>query len=433
MKNIVALLLFAWLSARAAAADRVETRVAPDMSIVTETALASPFVGQQVAIAYRLRVVEPPAAVDVDPQQFAGFWVEPAPLSDSGRMRASDGRFAEYTLRQVVVFPLYAGEAWIPPLRVKIRRSLSAADAGKWDVIGVSDAVRLDVRGVPGSRERVPLVGTVSGRMFEESRGGGSTLFLELTGTALLALFDPAAWSVEMPEKRVRAQQVDYDSMVLPGDLKGGGLPSLVLRRRWEIRSAGATAFSALTFPVFQPESGELKVVRIPHPVQSAAPATGQAGMPVGAGVQTEGTRSRPTPVLWFLAAAAAAAAWLLLRRIRQGAHPALRQAVRGLRSLLDGEEKMLTAPHPYFEAAHRVLQHCRGALSENAAARRKLEVCRALVERWRFSPTAPPPEARREVTRFFGDLLFECETSARRSVAEYSPTPSQAKPHMLE
>ncbi len=437
MKITTVALLFVFLPARAEAGERVETRIAPDMTVVTETSVGSPFVGQQVAIVYRLRVVEPPAAVDVDPQQFSGFWAESVPLSDSGRRRAADGRFEEYLLRQVVVFPLYGGDTRIPPLRVKVKRSRSRTDPGQWDVIGVSDPVRMQVREPQGGRGRAPLVGSVSGSLFEESRAGAPALFLDLQGTALLALFDPALWLVGTQDGQVTARQVNYENTVQPGDVNEGGLPSLLMRRRWEIRTVGGGGIADLTLSVFHPESQQVTVVRIPSPAPGTSLPGGQPKPPAGDAERQDGSGSwRAVLALWGLGGAVAAAVWVLLRRIRSGTLPAARQAVSGLRDLLNTEEMMSSATRPYFETAHRVVQRCQREVSGDAAARSKADACRAAVERWRFSPAAPPPESRREIAALFRDLLLECERTGKHAAGTGGtggPSTSKPKPLMLE
>jgi hypothetical protein len=237
------------------------TRIAPDLVLVTEFSVKEPLVGQQVAVLYRLRATPPPAAVDIDPQQFSGFWTEIAPLADTGRSRSPDGGASvEFLLRQVIVFPLYAGDLQLPPLRIKVKRNTSVASrADDWDIIGSSSPVLLRVRDLPAVnalQHRWPLVGAVSGTLQEQRISGAPRTILELKGTAHLALFDPLEW---LHDRRIQARTIEWESSVQTLDMHGKRVVTLIQRRRWALDPG----VKEISLPVFQPESQSFTPLRL--------------------------------------------------------------------------------------------------------------------------------------------------------------------------
>jgi hypothetical protein len=416
------------------AAEVRETRVAPDISILTEISAASPFVGQQVGLLYRLRVLESPAAVDIDPQQFTGFWFESVAVNEMGRRRSADGRFEDYVLRRVVLFPLYAGEVRVPPLRVKIKRTTSTIGPAEWDLVGSSAAVLLRVREAtagPRAGQSGPLVGVVSGRLFEESRAGAPAVFLELKGTANLALFDPATWITPPGGGRVTARQVDYDRTV-QGDLdRPESLPTVVMRCRWELRGDQTVVLPDLEFPVFNPASEKLGSVRIPFPVDGALKGVRTAGG--GGRTKRPGASDSAIGVgVVVTGAVALVLSCVALFRRQRRTRPTALLAVSALREVIADEKRLVSAPRTYFEHAQRAVKGCARELAGDRAVQDGATDCGAAIERWRFSPVPPAAQDRGEVTRLLHALLTECERAASTKPGGPSRAASKEERHML-
>jgi hypothetical protein len=433
-RTAVFLLVCNWCGFHAVASEVYETNIAPGIAIVTEVSTASPFVGQQVGVVFRLRVLEPPSAVDIDPQQFSGFWLETVPLKEAGARISADGKSQEYTLRRAVVFPLFGGRVSLPPLRVKIKRAPGSASV-EWDVVGSSTQVPLNVHGLPpvsGSRGREVLVGLVSGKISEELRGGTPAVFLELSGTANIALFDPSAWLQRAVGRTVSARAVDYDSEVEP-DSARGSVPALLMRRRWELRGSGRLLPSDADIPVFRPESGKIESVRIGFPAADAInlpPAAGSVSEP-----QAPGPRL-PVALLAVLAVAALSVGGAVVyrfvaRRYAAERHPA-KAALQALRHVVDDDKRLHTAPRVYFESAQRAVVRCAREFTNISGVQEKAAECEAAIGRWRFSPAPPGAEDRAQVAALLRALVRECESGALPQ-GKAPASPSQAEGRMLQ
>src|SRR2546427_1604635 len=94
--------------------------------------------GQQFSIVYSLVAQRYPTAVDVQPQQFSGFWTEIVTLPQEPRtiMRLVAGKPThEFLLRQVIAYPVEEGKLVLPPLAVKIMiTGALAPGATNWDL-----------------------------------------------------------------------------------------------------------------------------------------------------------------------------------------------------------------------------------------------------------------------------------------------------------
>ncbi|MBP1611096.1 MAG: Oxygen tolerance [Acidobacteria bacterium] len=220
------------------------SEIAPGFAIVTELSADRVYLGQQFSILYSLEAAKPPVAVDIDPQQFSGFWSEIAPLKEgeSNRSRAVGARGNyRYLLRQVVAYPLIEGSLQLPPLQVKIKTSLSSSQASDgWDIIKASDPPKISVIYPLKEREptgQYPLVGSVEGKISKVFRGGRTEASLELWGSVNLDLFRASQW-VRSPENvQISMQLIDKENTVQTQDIGGKRSVSLLQRRRWSIRS----------------------------------------------------------------------------------------------------------------------------------------------------------------------------------------------------
>jgi hypothetical protein len=220
------------------------TRIAPGFSIVTELSEDQLYLGQQFSILYRLEASRPPLAVDVDPQQFSGFWSEFAPLSEGARPRsqmASGDSGHRYWLRQVIAYPLVEGALLLPPLQVKIKTSQSSSQsADDWDLVSASDSPTVHVVSPMPKNESTglfPLIGIVDGKMSTVRRGEGIAVRLELWGSANLDLFQPTRWVRAQGSEPLSIQLSERENTVQTRDVGGKRTISLLQRRRWIIRS----------------------------------------------------------------------------------------------------------------------------------------------------------------------------------------------------
>ncbi len=243
-----------------------------DLEVVTQVSSINPFVGQQFSIIYTLRALKAPSAVDLDPQQYSGFWTEPAPLSGHQHpdARLQNGRKgSEYLLRQVIAFPLWPGSLVLPPLRVKIKTSDSRASADEWDIVGTTNPVPISAKALPFAAVRPnipPLVGEIEGSLSSEGSAAHPYLLLELKGTANLALFEPGDWLKAPPGGRWSIRLKDWDSTVQTRDTGGRRQLNLLQWRRWTIRpggSIGTVHVEDLQIPVFQPVEGQWVSIRV--------------------------------------------------------------------------------------------------------------------------------------------------------------------------
>jgi len=306
--------------------------IADDLAVVTEISPPRPYVGQQFSIIYRLRARRSPAAVDIDPQQFPSLWTELVPLSAGSQAAArAGGGYSEFLLRQVIAFPLAAGEVLLPPLSLKVKRAGSSSfRREEWDVLGASQAVPVTVLpvpppGVPGGGDRIPLVGSVRAALAADPSSGGARLAtLELDGTANLALFRPAA---AYPAGAVEAAELlGADSIAQTIDSGGSRRLSLLTRQRWLLRFSNDPMWDAgapqAVFPVFDPWTESWTETKIPGaawPAQERKSRTlpDRAGSPPAKAEEEPGSGRYGAPVVAAAAVALAvlAIAWVLLRK----------------------------------------------------------------------------------------------------------------------
>lgn len=246
--------------------------LAPDLAIVTEISLDTPYLGQQFCIIYRLRAIRPPAAIDIDPQQYPGFWTEPVPLSagSAAAPRPVKGRGGfDYLLRQLIAYPLLEGLQKIPPLSVKVKRAGSTpTKSEEWDVVGMSDAVNVNVMPLPPGPVTTagsPFVGGLQAAWSSPGERPGE-LLLEIQGTANLAFFHPLNWLRAPEGARLRERLVANDNLAQTVDIEGRRQLSYLQRQRWVISVSGSRTGQQLPgfyLPVFDPYTREWKSVRV--------------------------------------------------------------------------------------------------------------------------------------------------------------------------
>lgn len=243
------------------------SRIAPGFSIITELSADQVYLGQQFTILYRLEAAKPPVAVDIDPQQFSGFWSEIAPLNEgaSARSRASGtGGNYRYLLRQVIAYPLFSGALQLPPLQVKIKTLQSSSLApDAWDIVNASDSQTISVIDPWNNEEssdEFPLVGSVDGKISKVLRGGRIEARLELWGSANFDLFQVKRWVRSPGNVPLSIQLSDRENMVQTQDIGGERNISLLQRRRWIIRSlwdaSGEPQIADINLPFFDVQKG---------------------------------------------------------------------------------------------------------------------------------------------------------------------------------
>lgn len=249
------------------------SQIAPDFAIVTEVSLDTPYVGQQFCIIYKLRAQHPPAAVDIDPQQYSGFWTELIPISQdaaaSPRILKERGA-VDYLLRQIVAYPLLEGRQKLPPLSLKIKRAGNITDRREdWDLLGASAPVDIAVSPLPPTSQAgagMLLVGNVNGLMSPAGEDGQAIL-LEIQGTANLALFKPLDWLQPPAGVQVHQQLVGAEKQPQTVDIEGRRQLSLLQRQRWLLGIDGAgpgRRLGAFYLPVFEPREKLWKVCESP-------------------------------------------------------------------------------------------------------------------------------------------------------------------------
>ena len=250
---------------------RVEiTPIAPGLAVVVQLSLTEPYVGQQFTALYSLRAIHAPYAVDVDPQQYVGFWTEVVPLPEQGRSAQhflNGVPATDYLLRQVVAYPLYPGRMELPPLRVKVKRS--AAGPEEWDLTSASQPVPLTVHPLPnfrGAGSTVPLVGDMDGSLEILGRGEKLEIALELYGTTNLAFFNPLQWLPKPDCCELSVRLLLSEDSVRTRDMGGKREVFLFKRRRWSIKTVGrmeaGTRLGDFAIPVFQPRQSEWVMLR---------------------------------------------------------------------------------------------------------------------------------------------------------------------------
>jgi hypothetical protein len=409
----------------------VMSRIAPGLAIVTEIGNSSPYVGQQFSIIYSLRALKAPSAVDIDPQQFTGFWTELSPPADA---RPSDQSLenqpaSQYLLRQVIAFPLSEGKLQLPPLRLKIKMPDSRSGPGDWDLVCSSDPVFVDVLPVPNVEEqKLALVGDIEGGLTSSGSAGGSEVILELQGTANLAFFDPLQWIGTRPGVVLSVRPAEWDKLVQTRDLGGKRQITLLQRRSWYIRvlgqGTGPVRVGGGALPIFQPLTGVWREPTIGAITIAGLDVKPAASAPVQLNHSNEGIRTRSAWIVALIAGlltAVALCACVRARRLRQRDW-----AARGLASL----DKASEAPSKRFvDTAHKLMERyaaeagIRGRIGSQDS---ELDRLWNEVEGLRFGRRSPSAELRGQILQFLKNLLadFHSEThpSASQGSQESSP-----------
>ena len=273
--GMFAMLLAGALLSKDAGVDRSRTfvtQVSPDLAIITELSVTEPYLGEQFSVVYRLRTKRALAAVDIDPQQYPGFWMESVPIDSQAvaEARASkDQSEIEYLLRQVILFPLMEGRQKVPPLSVKIRRARNTpASADDWDIVGSSAAVGLDVMPVPlppGEGAKLPLVGNVAGTLLS-AQENWNVVALDIEGNANLGMFQPLDWMHPSSGVSFQARLASTNRVTQTIEREGKRQVALLVRQHWLISVYGATRdrrIDGFTLSVFDPHDGVWRKVSI--------------------------------------------------------------------------------------------------------------------------------------------------------------------------
>jgi len=398
---------------------RSETRIADGMSLYTEYSLAHPYLGEQVSVVYSLRAVRPPSAIDVDPQQFSGFWSEILPLPAQTRIlvRGGSNRSAqEFLLRQVVVTPLRRGMLQLPPLSIKVKRAGTRAPAEEdWDLHALSDPVPIDVVSPPGHEraDQLPLVGTISGE-FIVPAAARNAFSLELEGTANLGWFLPLEWVRLRNAAIVSAQIMEEESSPLIRDM--GGKRQILYRqkKKWLFRYLpgpdGPPTIEDLTLRAFDSSQGRWKISEIRgRPLEAAEvprPATRRSEQ-----IQQPRSRFFSMSPFWFgplSLGVLALLAWVAVRLIRKS-RPARAGRMAGPALLRSLEKQNRTAPKTFIETAARLLQSLDSEapdVLEDPEARKLRATCSYLVDRYRFGGKEAPPHVRTEILQTIRAIL---------------------------
>jgi hypothetical protein len=262
--------------------------ITPHIAVVTEVSDEEPYVGQQFSVIYKLRCSIPPTAVDVDPQDFTGFWTVTAPAAGQARPEpvTLSGRPAtDFLLRQLIVFPLRPGRQALPPLRLKIKEGASSRD--DWDLTRHTRAVGINVRPVPvteGKRDAFFMVGSLDVRLSNGDPDNARESVLEVRGTANLDFFRPEQWLKSRDEQPLLIRLRDAESLVQTRDYEGKRRLTLLQRRKWSVRvyageSAG-TGIEPFRVPFFDPEASGWRSVEVPVFVPRTGTGTAQARNP---------------------------------------------------------------------------------------------------------------------------------------------------------
>jgi hypothetical protein len=396
------------------------SRVAPGFAIVTEISKVTPYVGQQFSIVYWLRAVRPPSAVDIDPQQFTGFWTETGdPPAESRPARETvDGKAAtEYLLRQVIAFPLWEGNLELPALRLKIKLGETVSPRhADWDLVCLSDHVSIRALPVPGhagAPEEFPLVGTLDGTMV--SARADHQLILELQGTANLAFLDPLRWIRSQQGLRFSASLADSENMVQTRDQAGRRQLQLIQRRRWVVRALGFAASNSrvgdVLLRVFHPEAGTWGEKRLP--------GTALRGYPVPQ-ISPHGSRLSawhlPASAISAIAAAAGAiAVFLSFTRIRNKRKGRLTKLKRILAAL---EKNATASAKSFLDMAHKILVQYGGKEARPAGiSSTEFDECWDRVERLRFSSESLSASSRQEIIRILKTHLHAVHSTQSGAV----------------
>jgi len=236
--------------------------VTEGVDLVTVVSSTRPFLGEQISVVYRLQTRVAIAALDVDPQNFDGFWSVVVPVSEV-EPAGSRGTVQQFILRQVVAWPLRVGSIGLPPLRLKARLSGRKHADTAWDLIAETEPPAIVVRDVPeSSAQLLPLVGNLTATVRTSPESG--SVVLELAGTANLSFFEPLQWLQGAPS--LRAVLLDSDQ-VPQRQFKEGALDlTLLQRRRWRLLSySGRSALSdgVPEIRYFDPADGTWKTIAL--------------------------------------------------------------------------------------------------------------------------------------------------------------------------
>jgi hypothetical protein len=387
-------------------------QIAPGLKITTEVSSQFPHVGQQFSILYSLVTQRYPTAIDIEPQQYSGFWTEIVPLAEQTRTitRLLDGRPThEFLLRQVIASPMEEGALGLPPLSVKIMMGGSAA-AGppRWDVVAKSDPVSLTVLPLPAQEAGAAtslLVGALEGRLEESKRSQGREVILDLQGSANLAFFQPLDWLRGTGVTFLAPRLVQAESFVETWDTGHRRRLTMQQHHRWAIwaipQNGAARRVEDLQIPVFDPGRGTWANVRIPGvdvrtpSATTRAPSPGLTPPSEGWSVGFLGHYRRS---LWagVVLALVCLGVWFLWKR--NTAPVTLHWLGSSLEKL---QQQSSRAPRSFVETAHKILERYaeENHLVPGSGDKDSPFVqCWLEVEKFRFSGGEPPAEARQRI-----------------------------------
>jgi hypothetical protein len=418
LTKLVAVLSTALIFTPAALAAEHKIVVSPvgsGFAIVTDIDNGQPFVGQQISIIYSLRALRSPSSIDIDPQQFSGFWTEIAPISENSTPAAKllDGKLAlDFVLRQVIAFPLSNGVLALPPLRLKMKLNRAdSAPAEEWDLICSSEPVQLSVKPVPnGKSNSIPMVGVLEGNYMPASNSAGRDVLLELRGSANFAFLDPQSWLAH-PEI-FSITPVDREKMVQIQDLSSARKVSVSQRCFWRIHVLDhtLTRMPDLAIPFFQPEQGSWQEAKIPGIELAAA-------KPVSTALDLIDRAENPkTKFPWLLIPLGLAASALFVcgRRFFQKRKERAEKnwLSKGLASLVGLPE---SSSKPFLDTAHKMLE--RHALEmgsgELGSGNTSADHYWNEVERLRFGSGRISVELRKEIMQYFESRAAQKITNA--------------------
>jgi hypothetical protein len=273
--------------------------ITPHVAVVTEVSDEEPYVGQQFSVIYKLRCSIPPTAVDVDPQDFTGFWTVTAPTSGQARPEpvTLNGRAAtDFLLRQLIVFPLRPGRQALPALRLKMKQGSSSLD--DWDLTTHTRPFEVDVRPVPATqegRDTFSLVGSLEAKLSDGEPDKADEAILEIQGTANLAFFRPENWLKNGDGKPLLIRLRDAETLVQTRDYEGKRRLTFLQRRKWTVGvlSGERTGIGLKPFsiPFFDPEASTWRTQEIP----AFVPGSNVRASRARAAIDTETVELRPS------------------------------------------------------------------------------------------------------------------------------------------
>jgi hypothetical protein len=395
------------------------SQIAPDLAIVTEVSLEAPYVGQQFCIIYRLRAQRPPAAVDIDPQQYSGFWTELIPVSadSAATARVLKGQVGvEYLLRQIIAYPLQEGKQKLPPMSLKVKRAGStAAQRDDWDVVGASVPAIIEVLPLPPNPHPNPgvsLVGGVEGAL-SWAGSGRQALIFEIQGTANLALFKPLDWLLPPAGVRFHEQLAGSDNLTQTMDVEGKRQLSLLQRQRWLISLSGAESGQRIDgcfLPVFDPiekawVNQRIEGLSLPGFEQAESGLPG-AGKPSAARTGLFARVFQSAGAFLGLSLTAIAAALLLVYLFRHRASQSRPGAEAGIAAL---EKRLRTSPRSFLDGAHKVLLRRAAEMQRSynlGAQDTPLDRCWIAVQKHRFSLEPVPVEVCEDILRSIREII---------------------------